>query len=377
MKNPIHTLGLIVLGLVLATLPGCENKEREITFTSEITEEEQRELDAREAGFSESVSAARAAREAAQEEADENQAAPARSNRHVVLALPEARSEIHANLHDALEQRFAEEPGISYEMLDAASDPNTQLAQLHGLAANPPDVLLVTAVAANEIGLPIETLMESGTRVIAVEHELADCAPNVTLHLDYKAIGKVVGAFTIRSLQRKQEEQEQPSLTGRVVVIRGDETGETCRLIQGGFIEALQEHPGVVLVHDAPGFWDLQETAARFAEAARLQEEFDVVFAHSDRMALAAHAASREFEMQHRLLFIGIGGAPGPDGGLAAVTNGVLGATVRISNFTDEAIAVVTEMLQNPGAYTNPTKRGLSWSLYAGDEPQRDGAAAP
>jgi ABC-type sugar transport system substrate-binding protein len=172
-----------------------------------------------------------------------------------------------------------------------------------------------------------------------------------------------VGEFTLEALRLKQEEQALPSLSGRVVVIRGDESGDTCRLRQAGFTGVLLAQPDVILVHDGPGFWDRDQTAERFREAVRLQQDFDVIFAHSDEMARAARATAQEFEMQQRLLFIGIGGARGSEGGLAAVQRGVLGATVQLPDLTEDILEITVKLARDPSWRPTPAVRELPWTL--------------
>jgi len=360
----------------LGTLGACDRNDREVSFTSEVTEQELRELEAREATYEASVAAAREAR-AATREARRSGRSTERLTHHVVLALPETGSEWRAALRRAVGRQLEAEGDISFEVLDAAGDPTTQLLQIDHLLGDPPDVLLLVAVAGRELGPSVDALQQGGTPVVALEHPILDSGPVLTLALDNVAIGQAVADHVLSALELKQREQQLPQLAGRVVVIRGDEAGDTCHLRQQGFAAVLDPHPSVLLVHDAPGFWSTAGAMDRFREAVRLQEQFDVVFAHSDRMAGAARQAAQEFGMQQQLLFIGCGGQGGSQGGLAAVQTGVFGATVQLPDFGEEAASVAVALVRNPSWRPEQPRKELPWVLITGDNVPANIGAGP
>lgn len=362
--------------LALACLGACEVNDREVTFTSEVTEEEMREMEAREATYEASVTAAAEARAAAREARRRGSAAETLAHR-VVLALPETGSEWRAALQRTVGRQLGEQGDISLEILDAGGDPTTQLLQVDHLLGDPPDVLLLVPLAGRELGPSVDALQQGGTPVVALEHPILDSEPVLTLALDNVAIGEAVADHVLAALELKQREQQLPQLAGRVVVIRGDETGDTCHLRQQGFAAALDQHPAVLLVHDAPGFWSAGGAMERFREAVRLQEQFDVVFAHSDRMAGAARQAAQEFGMQQQLLFIGCGGQAGSQGGLAAVQSGVFGATVQLPDFGEEAAAVAVALVRDRSWRPEQPRRELPWQLITGANLPDDIGAGP
>lgn len=360
----------------LLMLFSCDRNDREVSFSSEITEQEMRELEAREASYEASVAAAREARVATRE-ARGGDLASDRRDYHVVLALPETGSEGRTLLRRTVRRQLEAKGDISFEVLDAAGDPTTQLLQVDHLLGDPPDVLLLVPLAGGELAPSVDALQQRGTPVVALEHAIAGSEPVLTLALDNVAIGQAVGEFVVTALERRQREQQLPQLSGRIVVIRGDETGDTCHLRQAGFAEVIDRHPAVLLVHDAPGFWSVQGAIDRFREAVRLQEQFDVVFAHSDRMAGAARQAAQEFGMQQQILFIGCGGQGGSHGGLAAVRSGVFGATVQLPDFGEQAASVALALVRDPSWRPETPRLELPWTLVTGDNVPADIGAGP
>jgi ABC-type sugar transport system substrate-binding protein len=140
-------------------------------------------------------------------------------------------------------------------------------------------------------------------------------------------------------------------------MLRGDEDSAECNARAEGFVEALQPHAGIVLVHDAPGEWSEKSAGDRIREALRIQKHFDVVYAQNDLMALGAAKAVRQISADARnaMLIVGTDGVPGKGTGISLVVSGELDATVYNPPLVDVAWREMRALLDAPN--NAPRKR--------------------
>ncbi|MGB3144779.1 MAG: helix-turn-helix domain-containing protein, partial [Maribacter sp.] len=73
----------------------------------------------------------------------------------------------------------------------------------------------------------------------------------------------------------------------------------------------------------------------------------DYVFAHNDRMAVGAWEVARELGLENEISFIGVDGLAGNNGGIQAVKDGILKATILYPTGGDEAIKLALKILSN------------------------------
>lgn len=242
--------------------------------------------------------------------------------------------------------------GISARTLDAGADAAKQAEQLREAVTTRPFALLVQPVDAKAIAAILKEARTAGIRVIGIGQGMTGQQCDSVIYCDQQALGKLAGEIALRALSLKSKEKGRAEVTGRVVQIRGEAEGGASALRGAGFLAVLQAQPGVVLVHDAPGFWKKEEAAARMKEALRLQTTFDIVYAHDDLMALGARqAAGQERE---NMLIIGTDAFSGPEGGLTLIRDGDIDASIYQPLLVDFAWGLLMRMLREPDFTPKP-----------------------
>ncbi len=282
-------------------------------------------------------------------------AAPAEAAREKPIAclLADGRVPFHRAQAQFLQHLDATDDHFAAYLHDARGDAAAQSAQLGKLAADPPSALLIQPLDLEAVAPLLADLRGKGVAVITLDSltrpRPGDSAPQADLYCDPKEIGEAAAGIAIRALTRRAADRGEASPQGRVLEIRGSDNSSWCAQVHQGFTHALRGHPGIVLVHDAPADWEPEQAKARFADALRLQQHLDVVFAHDDFLALAVHQAARQNDAREDLLIIGVNGFPGPEGGLEMIRRNEIDASVQRPWLVDEAWQIVQKRDADPG----------------------------
>lgn len=218
--------------------------------------------------------------------------------------------------------------GYRYKVLDAQGDIGVQLDHLGQAQRERPVWLLLHPVEARLTAAVVEGMRGGGIRVIGLDQRLPENSCDAVIYCDQARLGQLAGQVVVEALRRKAAGEGKPQVTGRVVQIRGRSDAYASRVRSDAFFEALKAEPGIVVVHDAPGDWTVEGGKARAEDARRLQGSFDVIFAHSDAMAMGASQAMTVAQVRENILIVGVDGAGGREGGLELLRRGVIDATI-------------------------------------------------
>ena len=86
----------------------------------------------------------------------------------------------------------------------------------------------------------------------------------------------------------------------------------------GKYIDAI---PGVTVKEDVAN-WIQNEALKRMETLLQANPKIDVVYAHNDPMAIGAYWAAKNAGREHEMIFIGVDGLGGEDGGIKRVMEG-------------------------------------------------------
>jgi ABC-type sugar transport system substrate-binding protein len=247
--------------------------------------------------------------------------------------------------------RFAKmREGVEIAFWDAGGNSELQASQIQQELAKRPFAMFVLAQSQETVAAPLATAMAQKVSIIGLGCPLDESHCTTSIVVDEKKIGHLAGEFVCSSLKLKAEAEGRPETVGRVVQISGDLKSRAAQDRGLGFIEALSKSPGVRLVHDASANWDEKETPLRMAEALRLQKTFDVVFAQSDIMAMAASNALKAIKdgPREQMLVLGVDGSVAKGGGIDMVIKGDIDATVYNPPMVDLGWKVLVRLLDDP-----------------------------
>lgn len=264
-----------------------------------------------------------------------------------------------------LMQLLANQTRAALQTKDAGGDKAAQAGQFAQAIAAKPFAIIIDPVDVATVSAPIQEAVAKGILVIGLG-QAATAAPCTTvLYCDQAEMGRLAGKMAVRAVTVKAKEEGRAEVTGRVIEIRGDADSAISNKRHEGFMEALKDAPGVIVVHDASGGWTKAGGKERTLEGLRVQKTADIVYAHNDSMALGAAEAAGD--QRESILIIGTDGFSAPEGGFTLVNNGDIDATVYQPLLVDFAWTIVRKKMDAPDFPLKPSYQLLPTSITPKD----------
>ena len=112
-----------------------------------------------------------------------------------------------------------------------------------------------------------------------------------------------------------------------------------------GFTDAIKNYDSLQLVKQVNGQW-LKDTArSEFSKIVDQFRDVDLIYAHNDMMAFAAHEVLKSKGLDGKIKIIGVDGLPGPGLGMQFVSDKILTATMLYPTGGEESIRIAMQIL--------------------------------
>lgn len=211
-------------------------------------------------------------------------------------------------------------PGAKIEIRSAENDNARQIQDIEYFIDKKVDVLIVSPREAKALTPIITKAHKAGIKVLVFDRETANNEYDLFYGADNHLIGSNVGHYVQRYL-RPSHTAENPL---GVIEIRGLDGSSPANGRHEGFAEVVEKDPRIKILASVATDWT-EAPAARIADSLlNLYPETEVIYAHNDRMGMAAgRVAKRRGRNDIRVL--GVDGAPNI--GLKAVADRLLDAT--------------------------------------------------
>jgi len=237
---------------------------------------------------------------------------------------------------------WAQYPDIKLVIADAGQDDNKQIAQIETFIRQKPDLLIVAPNERAPLTGVMGRAVQSGTPVICLERDILE--PNYTTFIsaDNRDIGRLAAQFIVDYLSKKYRRPQ-----GNIVQIKGLLGVEAEIARNDGAHDVFARYPDIKIVNDAVADWIQAKAKDRMTEALRANPHIDVVYAHNDPMAVGAYLAAHDLGREKEMIFVGVDGLGGPNGGIKKVMDGILAATFVYPLCVDKAVEVGNRMLRD------------------------------
>ena len=228
-----------------------------------------------------------------------------------------------AYFHDNVELKFA-----------AAYDSDErQVQQIDSLVNDGIDLLIVAPNQVQTISPAIDRAYDKGIPVIVFERKTSSRKYTAFISADNYEMGRVMGDYIISRLHGQ----------GTVLEIKGLEGSSPAIERHNGFMDALKATPGITVVGSLQGDWT--ESTAYESTKQWLQNNKDVrvdlVFGANDRTAMGARKA-----LGAGVLYCGIDGLAGENGGIQLVRDSLLDASYIYPTHGDQIIELAVNILE-------------------------------
>ena len=228
-----------------------------------------------------------------------------------------------AYFHDNVELKFA-----------AAYDSDErQVQQIDSLVNDGIDLLIVAPNQVRTISPAIDRAYDKGIPVIVFERKTSSQKYTAFISADNYEMGRIMGEYIVSRLHGK----------GNVLEIKGLEGSSPAIERHNGFMDAIKDASDIKVVGLLQGDWTeptAYETTKQWL-ANNKDVRVDLVFGANDRTAMGARKA-----LGKDVLYCGIDGLPGENGGIQLVRDSLLDASYIYPTHGDQIIELAVNILE-------------------------------
>jgi ribose transport system substrate-binding protein len=238
-------------------------------------------------------------------------------------------------MNAAVEQEAKNHADIRIICADAHQDNDEQVSQIRSFLSQKIDLLMVSPNEAAPLTPVIKEVFDARIPVIVIDRAILGDSYTCFVGGDNKVIGRQAGEFIAEVLNGK----------GNIVEIKGLAGSPPAVDRSVPMREVLSHHPDIKIIAEFEARWLRDDANQQFPSVLQAHEDIDLVYAHNDPMAMGAYLAAKNVGREKDIIFVGVDGLPGSDGGAKMVLDGVLRSTFYYPNCGKEAVQIAAKIL--------------------------------
>lgn len=250
-----------------------------------------------------------------------------------------------AKMNREVEHELLIHPEAEVEIRSADDDSRKQCADIQYFIDNGFDMIIAAPNEADAVTPSIRKAHDAGIPVMLFDRSINDSCYTAWRGADNVAIGNAAGEYAVALAAHNGGKAKILELFG----LRGSTPAEGRHR---GFIQAISDHPELTLLSSVEARWN-EGPATRITDSIlRLHPDLDIIYAHNDRMAIAASKAARKLGLRPKV--IGIDAAP--EIGVKAVRDRIIDATFLYPTEGNKIIRTALDILEG-----RPYDRYVAW----------------
>ena len=267
-----------------------------------------------------------------------------REQKHYRIGVSQCSQDDWRNkMNDEIYREIMFHPEAEVEIRSADDSNEKQIADIRYFKDNGFDIIIAAPNEADAITPVIKEVYESGLPVIIFDRDINGDSYTASIGVDNVAIGRSAARYAANLI----------GSNGRVLEIYGLKGSTPATDRHDGFVtEAARE--GLDLVATAYGNWNYEDAAVVADSLLNIYEDIDLIYAHNDRMAIAASEVARRRGLDVKV--VGIDAAP--EIGIKAVADGVIDATFLYPTEGYGLVRTALDILEG-----RPYERDARWPL--------------
>lgn len=215
-------------------------------------------------------------------------------------------------MNEEIQREIMFHPEATVEIRSADDSNEKQIADIRYFADNGFDIIIAAPNEADAITPVIEEVYDAGIPVIVFDRNINGDSYTAYQGVDNVGIGKSAADYARHLLPDGGNVIEIHGLAGSTPAVGRHE----------GFAKEA-ELKGMNIIASAYGNWNYEDAAIKVDSLLNIYEDVDLIYAHNDRMTIAASDVARKHGKDIRI--IGIDAAP--EIGIKAVADSVIDAT--------------------------------------------------
>ena len=223
---------------------------------------------------------------------------------------------------DMMEQEMQMElsfhPEVTFEMAVADNSSETQIIQIRELVAKGIDLLIVAPNETDPLTVVVEEVYQSGIPVVLIDRKVNSENYTAFISADNYQIGKTAGEYIISRFNG----------VGKILEIQLAMNISPAIERSRGFRDAIAAFPDLEIVAAVKSEGDIEKLVNEFPAFVNQYPEANIAFGHTDILCQTAAKVLDSLGKKDQLFYLGVDGTPGPNGGLQAIDDGFLNATM-------------------------------------------------
>lgn len=238
-------------------------------------------------------------------------------------------------MNEEIKEEALKHKNIRIVVTDAVQNSDKQINDVEKLLQQGIDLLIISPNDSAAL-TPIVAKAYKKIPVIVLDRAVEGYDYTLYIGPDNKSIGREAGKYIGELLA---------GTGGNVVEIQGPAGLPSLRERSAGFREIIKQYHNIRIIDTVIADWQRDKAEDEMEKLLKQHPDIDVVFAHSDYMALGAYKAARKLGI-HGIKIVGIDGFAGPNGGLQLVEKGILQGTFTCLTGGREAIQYALDILK-------------------------------
>lgn len=223
-------------------------------------------------------------------------------------------------------------PEVDLTIYNANNSTKNQISDIEKMINNHLDVIIVAPYGSDSIVPVLEKANQKGIPVIIVDRKVNTSNFTAFLGADNVEVGRIAGKYIVSMAKAR----------GNILEIKA-----TTDISPGverslGFKQIINQYPNIRKTSITAE--NLASLNDKFSNVLDSLPNLEYVFAFNDIIALQAWEVAKQKGKEKSIKFIGIDGLNGPDGGIQAVKEGKLKATILYPTGGSEAIRLAIKI---------------------------------
>jgi signal transduction histidine kinase/DNA-binding response OmpR family regulator len=232
-------------------------------------------------------------------------------------------------------------PSLELITMNAQNNSVKQINDIKELLTENIDLLIVSPNESAPLTPIVKEVYQKGIPVILIDRKIESEDYTAFIGANNYQIGKEAGKYAVKLLKGK----------GRILEIMGLIGSSPARERHNGFSDEISKFPEIKVVKSKSGEWENPGGWKIMDEALTENLQFNLVFAHNDRMAMGAYNSYIQQKKKKNFYLIGVDGLPGSDGGIQAIIDKKFDATLLYPTGGRMAISLAGDILNKKPFY--------------------------
>lgn len=264
-----------------------------------------------------------------------NSCATQQEHQYRIVFLQCCHDEWRDVMNSEMRRELAFHPEIKLEIVESYSNTEKQAEQVRALARQKIDLLIITPNEAKPLTAAIEEIYKTGIPVIFVDRKTESKDYTAFIGADNFEIGKTAGKFIA----------SQFAGPANIIEIKLEMTSSPAIERNRGFAAEVNGNPNLKIIADLETKNGLKDITSQLPNILKKHPSANVIFAHTDFLALTAYQTIKEQVKFRDLFIVGIDALPVTKG-MQHVKDGILDATLLYPTGGAEAIQTAIKILK-------------------------------